>query len=321
MAKFYIFLFILGTAFTGFSQDDKSKEKSQDQDKVMVKDPKTFFFKTFPTIKAKIGTKEGVHLDQRYYVYQDFKRGDGSIKSKRMGVVRAGNAADNTTDPEATTKFYQISGAQLDEAMYLKKKEDVGIGVSFALCQPMSHATAIQFDDEYGNQQVIDNNGNDLIYFIMDYNISPLISKLIKKPFFSEVRFCAGIAGIDFRNNIQGTLQWNNITDKVETIGGSSGNPLKPTVYLYKIFGLSKDIHLRRNIKLVPFYNFFLGVENYNCLGVHVNVTLYKGFSYNMGFRFFYGYRPTADNFNVAEKDRKYFLKSYVDLIGFRFFF
>ena len=46
-------------------------------------------------ISAKIGKKEGLKFDQRYFVFENRQRNNGNIDSKRMGVVKSRKVADN----------------------------------------------------------------------------------------------------------------------------------------------------------------------------------------------------------------------------------
>ena len=93
---------------------------------------KTSIFATSP-IRAKIGTKEGVKVDQRYFVYEVELQDDKEV-AKRKGVVRATSSIVNNeqiaTGDGGTTKFYQTYGKQLDEGMLMQQKPDWGIGVS-----------------------------------------------------------------------------------------------------------------------------------------------------------------------------------------------
>lgn len=321
MAKIYIFIFFFSAVLTGMSQENKLKETGEDPDMIPVFDYQTRIRKTFPTIKAKIGTKQGVTLDQRYFIYSKYQKDDGTVKYIKMGTVRASNyIGDNTSDSTEYTQFYQISGTGLSNKMYIKKAEDKGFGFSMALCMPTSHQTEIKAEDIYGNELIIEQNADEIMYMKLDYNISPLVSKLLKKPFFTEVRICAGVAIVAFKHNKQASIYWNDQTNQAEETGGTNylyGQKNKN--YFYKFFGISKDIHLRKNIKISPFIQYFFGVENYTSLGFNGNITIYRNFSYYMGFHWFYGYRPDPKSYTNST-ERLYFSKMYTDLIGFRFY-
>lgn len=93
----------------------------------------TSVFKTKP-IGAKIGEKEGLRIDDRYFVYENIQKRNGEIKSKRKAVVRAKKIIYNTTNATGNSNkvstFYQIAGRRVDEGMLLKQKNDKGFGIS-----------------------------------------------------------------------------------------------------------------------------------------------------------------------------------------------
>ncbi|MFN5705797.1 MAG: hypothetical protein ACK45U_08090, partial [bacterium] len=84
-------------------------------------------------ISARIGSKEGLKIDNRYKVY-DFTEADSTGKSKKIHIatVRVRSVSDNSilTDSTAPSKFYKIGGGRIDEGMLLQNKEDIGVGVS-----------------------------------------------------------------------------------------------------------------------------------------------------------------------------------------------
>jgi len=99
---------------------------------------KVTVFKTYP-VKAKLGTKEGLYIDQRFYVYEIEQKKNGDQKSNRMGVVRAKKIIDNkkiATGDSKPSEFQQVNGKELYEGMFMESKEDygliVGIGVNSA---------------------------------------------------------------------------------------------------------------------------------------------------------------------------------------------
>lgn len=90
---------------------------------------KTTIFGVKP-ILAKIGLKEGISTDRRFYVYEQVMKEDGEIKEKRVGVVRAQNrVSDNREVAQGDmepSKFYQIQGRKLDMGMMMQENKDLG---------------------------------------------------------------------------------------------------------------------------------------------------------------------------------------------------
>jgi hypothetical protein len=92
---------------------------SKESDDFKVKTP---IYATSP-IRAKIGTKEGVTVNQRYFVYENEADTTGKVRLKRKGVVVASSriAQNETiaTGNSSTTTFHQIHGGKLEEGMNL----------------------------------------------------------------------------------------------------------------------------------------------------------------------------------------------------------
>ncbi len=88
-------------------------------------------------LTAKIGKKEGLKTDQRYFVYEyvwNEKLNDS--EPVRKGVIRAGGNISNNysvtsgkTDPST---FYQIAGGRIEEGMLIEQKNDAGLNFTFA---------------------------------------------------------------------------------------------------------------------------------------------------------------------------------------------
>ncbi|MDR2138886.1 MAG: hypothetical protein LBP50_05000 [Tannerella sp.] len=85
-------------------------------------------------IRAKIGRKEGLTVDQRYFAYEIELDEQGERVTKRKGVVRATSSIVKNdtvaTGNGGTSKFYQVHGRKLQEGMLLQQKPDFGISIS-----------------------------------------------------------------------------------------------------------------------------------------------------------------------------------------------
>jgi hypothetical protein len=94
---------------------------------------KTPVYSTKP-VTAKIGKKEGLRTEQRYFVYEYQLNRKGETVTKRKGVVRAKNVVDNrqvaSGDTKLTSKFYQVAGHRVEEGMLMQQRNDLGIGLS-----------------------------------------------------------------------------------------------------------------------------------------------------------------------------------------------
>lgn len=84
-------------------------------------------------IRAKIGTKESLTHERRYFVWQYTEKNDGNVIAKKKGVIRAKKVVNNKQDELGNTRessFYQIGGGKITEGMTLQERKDLGIGVS-----------------------------------------------------------------------------------------------------------------------------------------------------------------------------------------------
>lgn len=92
-------------------------------------------FSTSP-LRAKMGTKEGLKIDDRFDVMEMVENNKGEIVAKRKGVVRVKKVADNSglatgeTSEEQMSTFYNYVGMGFDEGMTLVKNPELGIGIA-----------------------------------------------------------------------------------------------------------------------------------------------------------------------------------------------
>lgn len=84
-------------------------------------------------IKAKIGVKEGLKVDHRYFVYEYvWNEKAGKATPDRKAVVRAKKVVNNSMKRNGQTpssSFYQIYGGTVKEGMVMKEKRDLGISI------------------------------------------------------------------------------------------------------------------------------------------------------------------------------------------------
>lgn len=90
--------------------------------------------------ESKIGLKEGVFLDQRFFVYENVMK-NGQPVTVRRGVIRARRVPDNrsiATGQSSQTKFYQVAGGRLDPGMMIEQRPDLGLSFFAGSCIPTS---------------------------------------------------------------------------------------------------------------------------------------------------------------------------------------
>jgi hypothetical protein len=84
-------------------------------------------------ITAKLGSKEGIYIDQRMFAYEIEQDEQGNQVKKRKGVLRPSKIVNNDTIAEGeslASTFRQQGGKKLYNGMLVEMKEDWGIGVN-----------------------------------------------------------------------------------------------------------------------------------------------------------------------------------------------
>ena len=88
-------------------------------------------------LRAKIGLKEGLKTDSRFFVYEYvYSEKTNKAEPKRRGVIRADSKSkiiDNrkvAAGKTETSRFYQVAGRKIEEGFTLQQQNDFGIEVS-----------------------------------------------------------------------------------------------------------------------------------------------------------------------------------------------
>lgn len=86
-------------------------------------------------IRAKIGKKEGVNTDNRYFIYEYvYNNKTDAVEPDRKAVVRVDkkvidNRSKATGSTQEMTEFYQIYGGTIKEGMLMQQKSDFGLSI------------------------------------------------------------------------------------------------------------------------------------------------------------------------------------------------
>lgn len=90
-------------------------------------------YKTNP-IAVKIGKKEGLGFDQRYFVYENRQTRSGETYSSRRAVIKSMSVADNRNVTSGETQpsyFYQVAGGKVDNlGMFVEQRIDAGVNLA-----------------------------------------------------------------------------------------------------------------------------------------------------------------------------------------------
>jgi len=112
-------------------QEDAMFQSTKQIDDFKTKAP---VLQDYPTT-AKIGVKEGIYLDEQFYIYEIEENPDGSQKKKKKAVVRVKKIADNAAiakgESPAST-FRQVGGRRIYDGMLIEMKEDLGVAATIA---------------------------------------------------------------------------------------------------------------------------------------------------------------------------------------------
>jgi len=88
-------------------------------------------------LRAKIGLKEGLKTDQRFFVYEYvYNEKTKQTIPKKRGVIRAGaksKIVDNrkvASGDMPTSKFYQVAGRKIEQGFTLQQQNDLGMELS-----------------------------------------------------------------------------------------------------------------------------------------------------------------------------------------------
>lgn len=173
-------------------------------------------------LQAKIGRKEGLRTDARYFILENEQNRKGEMVSKRKGVVRAKKIIDNrkvaTGDSKEFSTFYQTAGRNLDPGMLLYQKNDFGLGLSGG----------------------ISSGGIGGGYFKVEANINSLAGRIFDIDIPQLKLF--GALGFD-----GGEYEY-------------SGNTYNNMSFTRMQVGLSKGFYFARNFSLAPFVSY--GIES-----------------------------------------------------------
>jgi hypothetical protein len=176
---------------------------------------KTPLYSTRP-LQAKIGKKEGLKTDHRYFVMEFVQNRQGETEGVRKGVIRAKKVVDNrkvaTGSSELYSRFYQVAGRRLMDGMLLQQKNDFGIGIS-------AGATAV---GEMGG-----------IFVKAEGNVALLAGRILP----------IGISQLKVFGSVHFDSQESTPTDYEAS-------------FLRWQLGLSKGFYLTRNVSLAPFVSY-----------------------------------------------------------------
>ncbi|MFN0049511.1 MAG: hypothetical protein ACKVOU_10340 [Cytophagales bacterium] len=164
-------------------------------------------------IRANIGRKEGVMIDQKFVVYERILDRKSKIRYKRCGSVRAKNTIVDNTDSlvgkNLTTHFYQDAGKRFHVGMLMEQRYETGL--SFAA--------------GWANRSL------QGVFFRLDYTLAKVFNWSLFK-IFAEIQIAS--------NNVQ----FGNGTKDYQV------NATNFAIGLSKEFIISRNIHLEPSLAI-----------------------------------------------------------------------
>ncbi len=189
---------------------------------------KTTVYQVRP-IRAKIGKKEGLKTDYRFFAYEYvYNEKKNTVEPKFRGVIRAtSNIVDNrkvASGDMGTTKFYQTAGRRIRAGYLLQQRNDFGASLLVG----------------YENGEV----GG--LYARVDLRLGRFIGM--------KATYLYGEIGLQSKEYIN--VEW---TDENSVYGSASG---KATFLRYGA-GIAKGFHFARNFELAPYVGAGLETAKY----------------------------------------------------------
>jgi hypothetical protein len=86
---------------------------------------------------AKIGTKEGINISERYYACEKIEKSNGEYKFKRKGVLRVKKLGDNK-DNNVASELQQQGGRKLYPGMYIFENQSKYLNIVLTTNQQLS---------------------------------------------------------------------------------------------------------------------------------------------------------------------------------------
>lgn len=199
-------------------------------------------FDIFP-VQAKIGRKEGLRIDQRFFVYEFSRDEFGDIVPHKVGAVRVSRKIDDnrgyaTGESENTTRFYRIHGRARQGMLLRQKATDIGMTISAG--------GAFLTDTEYRQP----------FNFRIAYNLSPLLFPKGGSAAISQLRLYGQISAgskpdNEVLNSVDLSYNGRNIAD----------NGFNTGVYT---LGLEKAYYFFSYLHFTPFAGVGYIQVNYN---------------------------------------------------------
>ncbi len=214
---------------------------------------KTALYETRP-LRAKIGLKEGLQTDTRFFVYEYvYNEKINEAEPKRRGVIRAASKSKITDNRKVaagdmgTSQFYQVQGRKLDQGFILQQQNDLGIEVSLG-------AELGQIGGGYGRVDLRLGRfiGIRSLFIYLeggfdagDYPSAPLSGD----ESFTFLRFGGGVAkGMQLMRNLE-LRPYVGVGAEIASNDKNSGDDAPSAIYIKP--GVNLALNLKHNFQLI----------------------------------------------------------------------
>jgi hypothetical protein len=182
-------------------------------------------------LTAKLGTKESLYLDQRFFIFEIEADQDGNQTKVLKGVARAKKIEDNLGVAIGESKpstFRQQGGKALYEGMFIESKEDVGgiFNAGFYVGGSDRSFNGINLGLDYRISKYLKTSG---VYAGIDFSYNPFMSKV----YAGSVYTAEGYKLMDSGDWFSGSTYTFAVKINKEMYLGRKGN-----LYLNPSFGL-----------------------------------------------------------------------------------
>jgi len=224
-------------------------------------------YKTNP-IAVKIGKKEGLGFDQRYFVFENRMTQGGQEYSSRRGVIKSMTVTDNRSVTSGETEpsyFYQIAGRKIDNmGMFVEQRIDAGINLFLGYNQDgLSGADGrLEFyigRHLSGGQAKGKSNGMTSFKMYIDggYNTGEYALNLATPTVNENVTFMRVSAGFNKDYYMTKNIHWGPFLGYgIESATGKDSKYKIDTQFVE--FGARLGINIRYNIQLIGSANYYV---------------------------------------------------------------
>ncbi len=131
-----------------------------------------------------LGAKEGVHLDDGFYLIEREEDASGKVVSKKIGFIRVTKTGQNKTDPTAYSRAVQLLGKRADIGTGVQEHPRLGIDTRVKIGMITGMNIKKEYTSVIGFTPVLDEDATSAIGANLSfaYNLAPIVG--VSQTFF-----------------------------------------------------------------------------------------------------------------------------------------